>query len=54
MSPDCRKALLSQVQSGMRLIRDVLARNGDFGFETGWLLDGAVSMGSHRTVMLFR
>jgi hypothetical protein len=51
MSPDCRKALLSQVQSGVRLIRDVLARNGEFGLETGWLMDGAVSMSSHRAVM---
>ena len=53
MSPDCRKALLSQVQSGVRLIRESLTRNGEFGFETGWLMDGAVSIGSHRAVMLF-
>jgi hypothetical protein len=30
MSPDCRKALLSQVQSGMRLIRDVVSAEQRF------------------------
>jgi len=30
MSPDCRKALLSQVQSGMRLIRDEVSAKRHF------------------------